>query len=397
MAISNFSTRLIGINVMKQISKPSKKPSRGLLAPVKNQVKLLPARAKSIRRWPRWLKIVSGILLFLLLLFLTARWWNPIVFPEVKNPLYGVSFSVKQAKNLELDWKANFIALLDDMGVKNFRLMSYWDDGERERGVIDLSDLDWQIAEASKRGATVSLAIGLRQPRWPECHEPNWATNLDGNEWKQALYGYMEAVVKRYENNPTIISWQLENEAANGWFGACGPLDRVRLDEEFDLVRQWSNKPIWMSIMDQHSLPIMEPLADRYGFSVYRTVWNNKTSPLDFYITYPTPIWYHRMRATILNVFWQRPIFIHELQLEPWGPVDTKYLSREEQDKSMSVKQIHESLKFCRELGSEEIYTWGSEWWYWRKTQGDDTVWNTVKAEFNKTPQHAIDPGIAHK
>jgi len=328
------------------------------------------------------IRITVYILAAIILLIATAKWWNPIVFPPVKDPKIGVSFSQKRALELGLDWKANFTALLDDLDIKHYRLMSYWDIHEPVRGQMDFSSLDWQISEATKRGADVTLSIGIRQPRWPECHQPSWADALSGNEWKQALYAYMQQVVKRYENNPTVINWQLENEAVNEWFGECDPPDRVRLREEYNLVREWSDKPIWMSLSDQHGLPLNVPVADKFGYSVYRTVWSDKTWPYIGYITYPTPIWYHKLRAVAINATVHRDIFIHELQLEPWGRVDTKLLSSEEQDKSMSAEKIKDNLLFAREIGAKEIYTWGGEWWYWRKVNGDPHIWDTVKTEF---------------
>lgn len=329
----------------------------------------------------RWVKIIGGVLAGLALLTLTADWWNPIVFPPVDNPNYGVSFSAKRARELDLEPHKVLTALLDDMEIKNYRLMSYWDDIEASRGQFDFSELDWQIEQVGLRGGTVSLAIGLRQPRWPECHQPEWASQLTGHTWKQALYAYMEQVVKRYEDNPTVTSWQLENEGVNNWFGTCDKPDRERLYEEVDLVKEWSKTPIWMSLSDQHGYPVNQPIPDKFGYSVYRWVWNDKTGPFNGYIIYPTPIWYHQLRAAIIQATTKTDIFIHELQLEPWGPIDTKYLSVEEQDKSMSPEQIGKSIKFARMIGKEDIYVWGGEWWYWRREHGDDTIWNTVKAE----------------
>lgn len=330
-------------------------------------------------RWWHWLLIGFSVLL---VVFFSARWWNPVVFPPVEKPNIGVSFSEKRAKEMGLDWQANFIALLDDMKIKHYRLMSYWDIHEPVRGQYDFSTLDWQIAEAEKRSADVSLAIGLRQPRWPECHQPEWAGQLAGGAWQQAMYSYIETVVKRYENNPTVINWQLENEGANQWFGLCDPPDRQRLHEEYQLVDKLSAKPIWMSLSDQHGLPIFTPVPDRYGYSVYRIVWSEKSWPYKGYLTYPTPIWYHRARAVVIKAYTGRDIYIHELQLEPWGQRDTLELSREEQDISMSTDQIKDSLLFAREIGTKDIYTWGGEWWYWRKVHGDPSIWNTVKLEF---------------
>jgi hypothetical protein len=336
------------------------------------------------QKWWQWTLTILGILLFLMY---SAPLWNPVIFPPVKHPNLGVSFSEKQSQNLGLNWQENFTALLDDLHIKSFRLMSYWDIHEPTRGQYDFSSLDWQVDQATKRGATVTLAIGLRQPRWPECHQPEWANTLNGGAWKQAMYGYIETTVKRYEHNPTVISWQLENEGVNQWFGKCGPPDRTRLKEEYALVDKLSNKQIWMSLSDQHGLPILTPVPDKYGYSVYRTVYSELTKPYVGYITYPTPIWYHRLRALIIKAYTGRDIFIHELQLEPWGPVDTKDLSVAEQDKSMSPQQIGKSVLFAREIGAKDIYTWGGEWWYWRLKHGDPTIWNTVKQTFNDAEQ----------
>lgn len=341
---------------------------------------------------PNWLKkilrskvfrIVIGILLAWYILFWFAGYLNPIFFQPVKGPNYGVSFSAKRARELDVDPKANFEALLDDMGFRRFRLMSYWDEIEKKRGQFDFAELDWQMDEVAKYQGKVSLGLGLRQPRWPECHAPEWSNQLKGNDWKQALYAFMEIVVKRYENHPALDSWQLENEAVNNWFGTCDKPDVQRLNEEFKLVKSWSRKPVWMSLSDQHGYPINPPKPDKFGFSVYRWVWNDKIPPTQSYLIYPTPIWYHRLRAAIIKAYTGREIFIHELQVEPWGPVDTKYLSVEEQNKSMSLRQIHDNIMFARQIGEKEIYLWGSEWWYWRKVNGDDSVWKQVKHELD--------------
>ena len=351
---------------------------------VKTQKRVV--KTKKVIAWPkrqwqkRWVRVISYCLLGLAILTTTSPWWNPIVFPPVKDPNWGVSFSAKRARELGLEPRAVLTALLDDMGIKNYRLMSYWDESEKVRGQFDFSDLDWQMDAVAKRGGTVTLGIGLRQPRWPECHEPQWASDLRGHEWKQALYAYIEVVAKRYENHPALLSWQLENEGVNNWFGTCDLPDRERLFEEYDFLDTLSEKPIWMSLSDQHGFPVNQPIPDRFGYSVYRWVWNDKTS-FNFYLIYPTPIWYHRMRAAIITGTTGKDIFIHELQLEPWGPIDTKYLSIEEQDKSMSRDQIARNLKFGRMIGAKDIYVWGGEWWYWRMMNGDPTIWDTVKHE----------------
>jgi hypothetical protein len=310
------------------------------------------------------------------------RLWRPVA-----QPIYGVSFSIKYSKELGNDWQANYLALLDDLQFRHLRLMSYWDLLEPERGKYDFADLDWQMDEAAKRGARVSLSIGYRQPRWPECHQPRWANDLpyDTEPWRIALDTYITNVVNRYKSHPALASYQLENEAVNNWFGTCpGAARHERLVKEFDLIKRIDpDHPVWMSLSDQHGFPLNDPVPDKYGFSVYRTVWNDR-SPINFYMTYPTPIWYHRGRAALIREIKDRDIFVHELQIEPWGPQPTQMLSVHEQNKSMDLRQIRKNFDFGRKISARELYTWGGEWWYWRKTHFDDpTVWEAVRAELS--------------
>ena len=99
-------------------------------------------------KWVRWATYV-GVSLATILVLIGAL--NTFVFTPVQNPIYGVSFSVKEARNLKIDWEANYTALLDDLQFKHFRLMSYWDESEINRGQFNFDDLDWQFKEAAKR------------------------------------------------------------------------------------------------------------------------------------------------------------------------------------------------------------------------------------------------------
>lgn len=371
----------------------AKKAGRGT-APTKTASKS-PAKTKKPRRvhdflvghglkkkWQRILAYTGVILVFFISLHLTLEW----LIPQVKNPKYGVSFSIKYAKELGNDWQANYLALLDDMQFKHLRLMSYWDSIEPQKGQYDFTDLDWQFNEAAKRGAKVSLAIGLRQPRWPECHEPEWAKALpmEGPQWQSDLSKYIEVVVKRYKTHPALESYQLENESLNTWFGDCRSraANRDRLVAEYNMVKKLDpNHPLLMSLSDEHGFPMRQPVPDEYGFSIYRIVWNDKT-PVHFYLTYPAPVWWHRLRAGVIKLTQHRNVYVHELQVEPWGPKPTVELSVPDQDRSMGVKQIHKNMVFGRKIGSQEIYTWGGEWWYWRKVHFNDPgPWNAVKQE----------------
>jgi hypothetical protein len=333
----------------------------------------------SPRMHSRWLWLLYVPLIFIFVWF-AADFGGNALFPAQAQYNFGASFSKKRAVALDLDWKANFTALLDDLQIRKYRLMSYWDEGEPKRGTFDYSALDWQMDEAAKRGAKVSLSIGLRQPRWPECFQPEWADTLKGNEWKQALYAYVETTVNRYKNHPALESFQLENEALTWWFGQCDAPDRERVVEEFAMVKKLTTKPVLMSLSDQYGYPLGVPTPDGFGYSVYRIVYDH-TGP-GYYIHFSTPLWYHKLRGAIISAIWHKPMFVHELQLEPWGPEDTKKLSLKEQDISMDYDQIHDNVRFASQIGFEDVYTWGSEWWYWRREKfGDHGVWEAVRRE----------------
>lgn len=344
-------------------------------------------RAKKATR-KRPVRVGLLILTIFLALFTINEIADRYLWRPVKDPKYGVTFVRNYSTYLGLDWQENFTALLDDMKLRNFRLVSYWTVGEPERGKFEFGDLDWQMNEVAKRGGYVSLAIGLRQPRWPECHEPGWAKPLPDDQWKQALSAYIKVVVERYKDHPALGTYQLENEAVNNWFGECKPnsrhVDRQRLKDEFAMVKELDPEhPVYMSLSDQHGLPWRQPVPDAYGFSVYRTVYN-QFGP-DFYVTYPTPIWYHRLRAAFIEWKHKRPIFIHELQMEPWGYKGVKDLTIAEQDHSMSVQKLRDNISFGRRIGKQNIYLWGGEWWYWRKVVlNDPTIWETVREELQK-------------
>jgi hypothetical protein len=321
-----------------------------------------------------------GIIMTLFLSYFVTAWLSFVLTPTRDTYSFATSFSVKQSKSFDLDWHANYTALLDDLQIRQFRLMSYWDDGEPVQGQVDFTDLDWQMNEAAERGAKVSLAIGLRQPRWPECHEPTWATKLSHDEWKQALYSYTEKVVKRYQHHPALESFQLENEALAWWFGDCREQpDPTRINEEFNLVKSWTDKPVWMSLSDQYGLSINPPFPDAYGYSLYLYVYNSLIPGT--YANPSPPVWFHKARAVVIGNMHHKPFYLHELQLEPWGPREIKQLSEREQNITMSPDQIHYNLQYARKIGFEQIYTWGSEWWYWRKVHGAPSTWEAIRSE----------------
>jgi hypothetical protein len=294
----------------------------------------------------------------------------------VKNT-FGVSFSIKYCQELGVDWQEVLLAALDDLKIKRYRLMSYWDLVEQKQGKYDFTGLDWQFEQISKYNAKVSLAVGMRQPRYPECHLPSWAKVMPEAKQQQALYKFLTAVIKRYRNHLVLESYQLENEALNHGIGECTDYNRVRLQHEFNLIKKLDNKhPVIMSTSNSWGLPLRSPLPDIVGFSVYfkRHYKNGR------YFASPLPAWFYRMRAHIIRISLKRPVIIHELQAEPWGPQATVNLSISEQNKTMNAKRLQKVIQFASATGIEYIDLWGIEWWYWRMVKHhDSTLWKTAR------------------
>jgi len=295
------------------------------------------------------------------------------------NSKFGVSFSLKQCRNFGLSWQPVLRSLLTDMGIKRFRLMSYWNEHEVEQGVYDFSELDAQISLIAKHGGVISLCLGARQPRWPENHWPEWAWSLTHNERSEALLHYVETIVKRYRDNPITISYQLENEALLEQFGERPEVDRDRLQQEYTLVKRLDPKrPVIMTTSTSWGIPMRQPIPDIVGFSYYQILYRDGKYRLSFHRP-----WLDKLRAATIQLLHSKPSFIHELQAEPWGPKNIWEMDLADQFNSMSLDQLQENIRQAKATNLYPIDLWGAEWWYWLKTKHRaPDHWNAVKELF---------------
>ncbi len=339
------------------------------------------------RQWLR--RIVIGFLAILLVtvssMYGIAQWY---ILRHRHIPLqYGVTFIPSYAEYYGLDAKDTMQAIIDDLQVKRFRLVSYWEDIEATPGVYDFSKLDWQFTKAEAAGAKVSLAIGLRQPRWPECHMPEWAKNQPKDEWYPQLKHVMQKVVERYKTNPVLDSYQLENEFFLTVFGECTDFSRERLIDEYDFVKSLdSDHPIIISRSNNAlGIPVGQPTPDEFGISVYKRVWDKTLTKR--YFEYPFPAWFYGFLAGAGELVTGKDMIIHELQAESWLPegFNMRTASLEEQNKSLDATRLKNRFEYGRATGMRTIDLWGAEWWYFRKVKlNDPSLWNVAEQEFQK-------------
>lgn len=294
---------------------------------------------------------------------------------------YGVSFNTPYARELGLDWREVYSAILEDLGVKQLRLAAHWPMVEPEQGQWNFEELDYQVAEAGKHDARVVLAVGRRLPRWPECHVPEWAQRMSWEDQKKELRIYLEKVVSRYKNNPTIAYWQVENEPFLGVYATtqCGELDVDFLDEEIALVRALDpDTPVLVT--DSGNLGLWYRAyrrGDVFGTSVYLYLWNEATGPFRSFLP---PSVYRAKGALLQLLFGYKEIFLIELSLEPWLNKPITEASMETQLTRMNPEKFDEILAYARETRFGRQYLWGAEWWYWLKLHGDDRMWERARA-----------------
>lgn len=304
-------------------------------------------------------------LLTVLTIFLLIYFNLPVKDVKTKAKI-GVTFSNRYAKDIGLDWKQAYVAMLDDLEVKKIRIPVYWDLVEPKEGEYDFSEVEWQLQEAEKRDAEIILVLGQKVPRWPECFIPEWA-NVSNGKRKESLLKFVEVATNHFKNYPAVKYWQIENEPFLD-FGVCPNADYDLIDGEIETVRKNDNsKKIIVTDSGELSLWISAAKrADVFGTTMYREVVNKKLGAWK----YPIGPNFFKLKKLFARIFTGQDNFIViELQGEPWLSGWTTGFSLEEQLGSMNSEKLKDNVQFAKNTGIPEIYLWGVEWWYYLKTQ----------------------------
>lgn len=319
-------------------------------------------------------------------MFGISKWY---AWDTRQQPLvYGVSFIPAYASSLGVDPQQTMDALLN-IGVKQFRLVSYWNQVETTPGVYDFSQLDWQFQKAEAAHAQIILTVGLRQPRWPECHPPSFIdTTKPLSTWQPQLEQYMTAVINRYKHSPSLYKYQLENEYFLQGFGDCRDYSRSRLVDEYQLVKKLDGQhPIIVGRSNNAlGFPAGQPTPDQLSISVYKRVWDSAVTHR--YLEYPFPAWFYGYIAGVQKIYLGKDMSIAELQAEAWPPNGKTIpeTSLVEQNKSLDAQRLKDRFTYGKNTGMKSIDLWGGEYWYYRKVVlHDDSLWQVAHQEFSAT------------
>lgn len=326
-----------------------------------------------------WLKRILITLLILTAVIAGLLFWlaqKPV--PETIT--YGMSFNTMYARELGLDWKETYDAILDELGVRHLRLAAHWPMIEPVADTYNFEELDYQIEKAETVGATVILAVGRRLPRWPECHVPVWARELSWEDQKAELRDYITAVVTRYKDSPAVAVWQVENEPFLSLFAFehCGALDEEFLQEEIALIKSLDGtRPLLVT--DSGNLGTWKDAyqaGDMFGTSVYVHFWNPELGQFRTFL----PPWFYRVKENAVTlVYGEKPTYLIELSAEPWLVAPVTEVDLATQFTRMDIEKFNDILSYAKATRYDKQYLWGAEWWYWLLKQNEPAMWERGK------------------
>lgn len=299
---------------------------------------------------------------------------------------WGVTFSDKFAKQFDMNWRDAYEALYQDLGVRNIRLVAYWDDIEQKRGIYDFSNLDYEMGRARAYNARVILVVGQKVPRWPECHTPAWVPNVSEPERRDAFLTYLTAVIERYRHDPSLDRWQIENEPYLG-FGEC-PLAQtdllakeIQLAHDFDpehavILTDGGEFGRWYRAAKQ---------GDAFGTTMYLRVHSDTFGYFDYHL----PPAYFRLKTALIRFLigdQEKKFMVSELDAEPWLHRQLYETTPEEQLQHFDAPFLRSTISYAVQTGFDEYYLWGAEWWYWMKVkQGNPEFWNIAKETIKRS------------
>lgn len=312
-------------------------------------------------------------------LILAVLW---VGYPKKTDHItYGVTWSAPYAEGLGISSREGLNAVLDDLGIRYFRIPVYWSLVERQPGVYDWNELNQQLDAIEARQGKVILAVGQKVPRWPECWMPDWVKTMSSEEREQAVQVFLEATLRTTAHRPSVQAYQVENEPLFP-FGDCPNISFTQVKREMTFVRLLDRAlgfthDIYTTDSGEFAPWLgFSRLIDGLGVSVYRSTRDVYFGVRKYHFI---PPWYYTHKAWLIRL-WEPNVYISEFQMEPWVNGAMKETPLEQQFESFDLRQLTDNGWTAEHAGFKNIYLWGAEWWYWMKTQkGHPEFWEAVR------------------
>ncbi|MDQ3008872.1 MAG: hypothetical protein M3Q81_04740 [bacterium] len=284
----------------------------------------------------------------------------------------GTTFTPRHAAWLGLDPLASFKDCLE-WPIEYIRVGAYWDEIEPKKGQYNFAQLLPYLTSAEKSSKKIILVVGAKAPRWPEFYLPSDVTGtLETEENQQRLLDLISAVVTECGNFSCISHWQCENEPLD----PSGP-DELTISLEFlkreiEMIRSLDNRPIITTVWgndltNRGHYRTLEPLADIIGIDLYYQQFTARLLGRNYY---RSPADSDETIKDCISTL-SKPVWITELQAEPWEKDEDGY--RSPQPKSISPELLKAYCQRAAKLGAGVVLLWGAEYWLWRNAQHDNS------------------------
>lgn len=280
----------------------------------------------------------------------------------------GATFSHPHLEHLYIPLDFAFQETLKHNFV-HLRLGAYWNRIEKNPDQYDFEELVSLLTFFEENKQKIILTLGVKAPRWPEFYWPDFIVqkNTTNKETQERILKFIRAVIETTRHFTCITHYQVENEP----FDLSGPenlsIAEDFLKQEVELVRQLDKRPIILTLWGNDLLSRgffkrAEEMADIIGLDLYYKQFVTQVFGKNIY---KGPSQSDSALRKLINSS-TKPVWITELQAEPWEKDERGYLSKN--PGSISPKQLQQNIERAKKLPVQEILLWGFEYWLWRKT-----------------------------
>lgn len=294
----------------------------------------------------------------------------------------GASFSHTHLNSLNLN-PLKAIKEFESLGLSWIRLGCYWNEIEKKEGSYDFSKITPLVEYCEKNDIKIVLTIGMKAPRFPEYHLPDWledklnlrklATINTKNELLlERTLNFLEKSVEQFKNTSSIKIWQVENEPLDPSGPNWWKISPEFLEKEVELVKKLDKREVLINLWGNE-------LSKRKLYK--KTADLSDIVGLDLYLRHPVPVlkWFNKYigpldsKEKIKNIAdeikTEAKLWITELQAEPWEPGEI--VTEKDNPPSFLPEHLESNFDYAGDLSPEVILFWGFEWWYYRKQKGD--------------------------
>jgi glycosyl hydrolase family 42 (putative beta-galactosidase) len=331
------------------------------------------------------------------------------------HTLLGFSLRPRQIDAFGLDAQATLDVLLAHP-FDVVRIPAYWNQIEPSLGKFETGELDWQLEAVERAGKRVIMSVGaIKNFGYPEFFVPHHQLERslpEGSLVRPSTHTamlagatrFIQKVVERYRERPSIVAWQLEHEAVD----PLGVEHSWRLgvdfvERELDTLREADpSRPVmmngflptssvvrlsqWWRTRDQgDSLAVASRLADIVGLDFYPRHGLLALGARTLYLDGGRLPWQLALTRALLNDVRRRGkrLMVAEGQAEPWeavtvppNPKQGAMFSCRPDD---AIRNYNTAMEWSGPDAPLYAYLfWGADYWILRDRSGDPSYLQAV-------------------